>query len=49
MRVRLSIVAKTWIWIAVALAAGAATGLASSTPQLADEPETAVAVGLLSR
>ena len=30
MRSRLSVVAKTWIWILVALAAGAATGVASA-------------------
>jgi len=30
MRRRLSVVAKTWIWILAALAAGAATGVASA-------------------
>jgi hypothetical protein len=30
MRSRLSVVAKTWIWILAALAAGAATGVASA-------------------
>jgi hypothetical protein len=30
MNARLSVVARTWIWIALALAAGAATGIVSS-------------------
>ena len=46
MRTRLSIVAKTWIWIVVALAAGAATGLASSARQPVDAD---AAVELVSR
>jgi hypothetical protein len=37
MKGRISVVAKTWIWIVLALAAGAATGIVSANRSLANQ------------
>jgi hypothetical protein len=41
MKARVPVVARTWIWIAVALAAGAATGIVSAHRSLTND-ETAL-------
>jgi hypothetical protein len=42
MAMRLPVVAKTWIWILLALAAGAATGVASAGKTLPAEERPAL-------
>jgi hypothetical protein len=37
MSVRMSVVTRTWIWIALALAAGAATGVVSARRPVPDD------------